>query len=280
MEDKITKSPDRLKVLERIAEHERLKLWDVDVEDDPETIVLMPDKVDYLNKKLSSRIGTYFANRAAVRYYENEIKKGDFIIKEINGIENYKGVDGGAVITCNHFSVYDNYAIYRAIREFLPKGHQLYKVIREGNYTNFKGLYGYFFRHCNTLPLSSNPKTMMLFMQATDTLLRRGEKILIYPEQAMWWNYRKPRPMKNGAFRMAVKSKVPVIPAFITMEDTDKLDANGFNIQAYTVWFMPPIYPKEELSDKENAEYLKMSNYNCWKELYEKVYGIPLKYGE
>lgn len=50
MEEIITKSPDRLKVLERIAEHERLKLWDVDVEDDPETIVLTPDKVDYLNK--------------------------------------------------------------------------------------------------------------------------------------------------------------------------------------------------------------------------------------
>ncbi len=280
MEEKIEKSPDRLKILARIAEREKAKMWDVDVEDDPETIVLTPDKVDYLNKKLSSRIGTFFANRAAVRYYENEIKKGDFIIKDIKGIENYKSVKGGAVITCNHFSAYDNYAVYRAIRDYLPKGHRLYKVIREGNYTNFKGLYGYFFRHCNTLPLSSHPKTMMLFMQAVDTLLTRGEKILIYPEQAMWWNYRKPRPMKSGAFRMAVKSKVPVIPAFITMEDTEKLDANGFNIQAYTVWFLPPIYPKEELSDKENAEYLKESNYNCWKNLYEKVYGIPLKYGE
>lgn len=280
MEEKVVKSPDRLKILDRIAERERTEQWDVDVEDDPETIVLTPDKVDYLNKKLSSRIGTFFANRAAVRYYENEIKKGDFIIKDIKGIENYKSVKGGAVITCNHFSVYDNYAVYRAIRDYLPKGHQLYKVIREGNYTNFKGLYGYFFRHCNTLPLSSHPKTMMLFMQAVDTLLTRGEKILIYPEQAMWWNYRKPRPMRSGAFRMAVKSKVPVIPAFITMEDTEKLDANGFNIQAYTVWFLPPIYPKEELSDKENAEYLKTSNYDCWKNLYEKVYGIPLKYGE
>lgn len=280
MEEKIQKSPERLKILEKIAEHERKGLWDKDVEDDPETIVLTPDKVDYLNEKLSSKIGTFFANRAAIRYYEKEIKNGDFVIKAINGIENYKSVTGGAVITCNHFSVYDNYAIYRAIREYLPKGHQLYKVIREGNYTNFGGLYGYFFRHCNTLPLSSHPKTMIKFMQATDRLLRRGEKILIYPEQAMWWNYRKPRPLKSGAFRLAVKSNVPIIPAFITMEDTEKLDANGFSIQAYTVWFMPPIYPKEELSEKENAEYLKQKNYDCWKNLYEKVYGIPLKYGE
>ncbi|MBP5466745.1 MAG: 1-acyl-sn-glycerol-3-phosphate acyltransferase [Clostridia bacterium] len=280
MEETITKSPDRLKVLGRIAEHERLGLWDKDVEDDPETIVLMPDKVDYLGKKLSSKIGTFFANRAAVKFYEKEIKKGDFIIKGVRGIENFTSVKGGAVITCNHFSVYDNYAVYRAIREYLPKGHRLYKVIREGNYTNFKGLYGYFFRHCNTLPLSSHPKTMMLFMQAADQLLRRGEKILIYPEQAMWWNYRKPRPMKSGAFRLAVKSKVPVIPVFITMEDSAKTGADGFKLQEYTVWFLPPLYPKEELSDKENAEYLKTENFGCWKKLYEEVYGVPLIYGE
>ena len=170
--------------------------------------------------------------------------------------------------------------MYRAIRDYLPKGHQLYKVIREGNYTSFKGLYGYFFRHCNTLPLSSHPKTMMLFMQAADELLRRGEKILIYPEQAMWWNYRKPRPLKSGAFRLAVKSKVPIVPAFITMEDSEKTGADGFKLQEYTVWFLPPLYPKEELSDKENAEYLKTKNFELWKNLYEEVYGVPLNYGE
>lgn len=264
----------------RIKDYERLGLWDKDVEDDPASKVLMPNDVDYLGKKLSSKIGTFFANKAAVRYYEKEIKKGDFVIKEIKGIENYLSVNSGAIITCNHFSVYDNYAIYRAIREYLPKGHQLYKVIKEGNYTNFSGLYGYFFRHCNTLPLSSNPKTMVVFMKAVNELLKRGEKILIYPEQAMWWNYRKPRPMKNGAFRLAAKSGAPVIPAFITMEETERVGSDGYKVQAYTVWFLPPIYLKEGLSEKENTEYLKNENYRVWKELYEKVYGIPLKYGD
>ena len=264
----------------RIKDYERLGLWDKDVEDDPVSKVLMPNDVDYLGKKLSSKIGTFLANKAAVRYYEKEIKKGDFVIKEIKGIENYLSVNGGAIITCNHFSVYDNYAIYRAIREYLPKGHQLYKVIKEGNYTNFSGLYGYFFRHCNTLPLSSNPKTMVVFMKAVNELLKRGEKILIYPEQAMWWNYRKPRPMKNGAFRLAAKSGAPVIPAFITMEETERVGSDGYKVQAYTVWFLPPIHLKEGLSEKENTEYLKNENYRVWKELYEKVYGIPLKYGD
>ena len=274
----IGKNLDRIKILEKIRQYELNGEFDKDVEDDPETIVLTPNKVDYLAEKFSTRLFTKIANRKAVKYYEGEIRKGNFVIKKVNGLENYRNVKGGAIITCNHFSVYDNYAIYRAIRAELKKGQRLYKVIREGNYTSFKGLYGFFFRHCNTLPLSSNTETMKKFLRAVSVLLKREEKILIYPEQAMWWNYRKPRPMKNGAFKLAVKNNVPIIPAFITMEDTEKKDNNGFNIQAYTVWFLPAIYSKPGLSEKENTELLKAENYKVWKELYEHVYQIPLEY--
>lgn len=270
----------RQDVLDRIKEYEREGKFDKDVEDDPETITLTPDKVDYLAEKLSTRILTRIANRRAVAFYEGEIKKGNFVIKAVNGIENFRKASGGAIITCNHFSAYDNYAVYRAIRDELPKGRLLYKVIREGNYTNFKGLYGFFFRHCNTLPLSSNTQTMKKFLHATKVLLSRGEKILIYPEQAMWWNYRKPRPLQNGAFNLAVKNSVPVIPVFITMEDTEKLDADGYKVQAHTVWFLPPICKKDGLTDKENIEYIKNENYSAWKKLYEEVYGVPLKYAD
>lgn len=272
------KSLQRLRVLEKIRQFELDGKFDVDVEDDPETIILTPDKIDYLGEKFSTRLFTKIANTKAVQYYEKLIKNGTFVIKEINGLENFKSVKGGAIITCNHFSAFDNYVVYRAIRGELKKGQYLYKIIREGNYTNFKGLYGFFFRHCNTLPLSSNTQTMKKFLSAVSTLLNRGEKILIYPEQAMWWNYRKPRPLKSGAFKFATKNGVPVIPAFITMEDTDKIDADGFNIQAHSIWFLPPIYPKAELNDKQNAEYMKEENFKAWKELYERVYKTTLQY--
>ena len=271
----------RQHVLDKIKEYERDGKFDIDVEDDPETIVLMPDKVDYLAEKFSTRLFTKIANNRAVKFYESEIKKGNMVIKAVNGIENFSAVNGGAMITCNHFSVYDNYTVWRAIRDYMPnKKARLYKVIREGNYTNFKGLYGFFFRHCNTLPLSSNTDTMKKFLHAVKTLLNRGEKILIYPEQAMWWNYRKPRPFKSGAFKFAALTGKPVIPMFITMEDTDRLDASGYAIQAYTLWILPAIYPKEELSVKQNAEYMKEENFKAWKEVYEREYGVPLRYAE
>jgi hypothetical protein len=43
---------------------------------------------------------------------------------------------------------------------------------------------------------------------------------------------------------------------------------------------LPPIYPKQELSFKENIEYLKEENFKVWKELYENVYHKPLSYEE
>lgn len=273
------KSPERLKVLDKIAEYEKNEWWDRDVEDDPETIPLTPDKVDYLNKKLRNKIMNKISNRLAIKFFEKQIKNNNFIIKEIKGLENYRKVESGAMITCNHFNAFDNYAVFRAIRKDLGK-RNLYKVIREGNYTNFPGFYGLLFRHCNTLPLSSNFDTMKNFMEAVKILLERGEKILIYPEQGMWWNYRKPRPMQNGAFKLAVKNNVPIIPVFITMEDSEFIDGDGFNVQAYTLHFLPAIYPNKDLTDKENIENMKQQNYNMWKEVYEDFYKIPLVYSE
>ena len=271
------KSQDRLEVLERIAEYEKKGKWDIDVENDPETIELLPDKVDYLNKKLSSKIATWIANIAGTRFFEKMLKSGQMIIKEIRGIENYLAVEGGAMLTCNHFNACDNYAVYKAIKPYMGR-RRLYKVIREGNFTNFPGPIGFFFRHCNTLPLSSNSETMKKFMTAVKTLLSRGEKILIYPEQAMWWNYRKPRPFKKGAFRFAVTSGVPIIPFFITMEDSENMEPNGFPVQAYTIHIFPAIYPKKELNKSENIEYMMNENARLWKECYESFYGEELKY--
>ena len=129
------KSAHKIELMRRIAELEKKELWHLDVEDDPETYPLMPDKVDYLNEKLSSRIKNRLANKAGARFFDKMIADGQMIIKEVRGIENYTAVEGGAIVTCNHFSVCDNYAVWLALREHMG-GRLLYKVIREGNYTN------------------------------------------------------------------------------------------------------------------------------------------------
>lgn len=273
----MTISQDAKKRLERIEEYERLGLFDKDVNDDPPTRPLRPGEVDYTYKKLSSRIGAFFSNKIGSAHFEKMMKRGEVVLKEIRGRENLEAISGGALVTCNHFSVFDNYAVYKALKPHLGK-RDLYKIIREGNYTSFPGLYGYLFRHCNTLPLSQSLTCMKELMSALHTLFCRGEKVLIYPEQGMWHNYRKPRPLKAGAFRFAAKEGVPIIPIFITLEDTEAKDGDGLPVQAYTVHILKPIFPDQNLSVRENTERMCIENYRLWKETYESFYGKALEY--
>jgi 1-acyl-sn-glycerol-3-phosphate acyltransferase len=273
------KSAHKLELLKRIADLEKKELWHLDVEDDPETYPLMPDDVDYLNEKLSSKIKNKIANHFGARFFDKMIADGQLVIKEVRGIENFNAVEGGRFVTCNHFSVGDNYAVWVALREYMG-GKMLYKIIREGNYTNPPKPFGLFMRHCNTLPLSSQTSTMKKFMRAITALLSRGETILIYPEQGMWWNYRKPRPMQMGAFYMAARNKAPIVPIFITMEDSETLDGDGFFVQNYTLHILPAIYPDPTLSVSAAAEDMKNKNYEAWVKVYEEFYGKPLVYSE
>ena len=275
--DEMKLAPDRVEVLKKIEEYEKKGWFDQDVENDPPAPELLPDKVDYLNKKLSSKIATKWANFLGDRFFKKMIKNGQVLIEEPQGIEHLDALKNGAIITCNHFAVPDNYIIFHCIRKYLPRKY-LYKVIREGNYTNFPGFLGFILRHCNTLPLSSNKRTMVNFMSACNTLLKRGETILIYPEQGMWWNYRKPRPFKLGGFKMAVRANVPVVPMFITMQDSETLGGDGYPLQRHTLHIMPPIYPDPSLGAKVCAEQMRDEAYAVCKAKYEEVYGIPLTY--
>ena len=277
-QEPIEKSQYRQKVLEKIKRFEREGKFDIDAEDDPPTIVLTPENVDYLKKKMSSKLKRIFANKVGEIHVNNLLKENKLIIKEIKGIENLNKVTTGAMITCNHFNPFDCFTVEKVFRMSEKKNKRLYKVIREGNYTNFPGLAGFFFRNCDTLPLSSNKRTMIEFMKAVDTLLQKENFILIYPEQSLWWNYRKPKPLKRGAFKMAVRNNVPVIPIFITMQDTDKIDGEGYPIQEYILNIAEPIYPDKNLTSRENVEMMLNKNFEVWKNVYEDFYGIPLEY--
>lgn len=278
-EDLIKKSQDRLEVLEKIKVLEQNGVFDVDVEDDPETIKLTADNVDYLKEKRYSKLKNKVANKMGMKFLNDLLKDNKLIIKQVIGMENLQKVKTGAIITCNHFNPYDSFAIEKVFRESgQAKEKKLYKVIREGNYTNFPGLYGFFFRNCDTLPLSSSNRTMIEFLKAVDTILQRKDFILIYPEQSMWWNYRKPKPLKNGAFKMAARNNVPVIPVFITMQDSDIIGEDGFPVQEYIINIEEPIYPSENLTEKGNTNVMRDKNFEVWKNVYEKFYKIPLEY--
>lgn len=274
----VKQSEDRLAILDEIARLEREGKFDVDAENDPPTIPIMPGEVDYLNEKLTSKLKTTVANTLGLEFLKKLLRKNELLIKEINGLENIDNLDKGAIFTCNHFNPFDVFAVETAFRSSNKKKKTMYKVIREGNYTNFPGFYGYLFRNSNTLPLATSPKAMEEFVKAVEKILADGDYILIYPEQSLWWNYKKPKPLKNGAFKLATKNNVPIVPIFITMKNSDIIGNDGFPILEYYINIEKPIYPDENATVKENTENMKNKNYEVWKKVYENFYNIPLEY--
>ena len=272
------RAQDRVAILQRIEEYEREGRFDEDVEDDPPSRELLPDEIEYVKKRAIKRLKTKFAYMIARRFLYDLIDEKKLIIKEIKGIEHFRNLNSGAVITCNHFNALDSFAIQLAYEAAEQQSRKLYRVIREGNYTSFPGFYGFLMRNCNTLPLSSNHETMHKFSEAMAQILGGGDLVLVYPEQSMWWNYRKPKPLKSGAYFLAAKNNVPVLPCFITMKDSDIIDKDGFPIQEYTVNISEPIYPAEGVSYRTNMNNMMEKNSEVWKNIYEAVYSIPLSY--
>ena len=273
-------SISRIAILKKIEEYEKAGRFDEDVEEDPPTIELKPEDIDYLHKSLKERLRTKYAFKLASWFLKVMRYSNQFIIEDIKGIENFRSLNSGAIITCNHFSPLDSFVMEIAYRKSHQKlkRRKFFRIIREGNYTSFPGFYGFLMRNCNTLPLSSNKHTMKKFIKAIDKLLQKGQLILIYPEQSMWWNYRKPKPVKKGGFTFAAKNNVPILPCFITMKDSEYKGGDGLPVQKYTINVGKPIYPDNTKSMPENVEYLISEHNRVWKEIYENTYGVPLTY--
>ena len=186
---------------------------------------------------------------------------------KIKGKENLKGLKHkGAIITCNHISLFDSFAVRYAV------GYDIMFLAAEFN--NWKGKLGEISRHTGYLPVTNKIKCVRKLNEAIEFyLIKKHKKILIYPEQSAWRNYPKPRPMKNGAFHYATKHNVPIIPLFITFRES-----NDEEVLYYTINILKPIYPNPLLTSKENIEYLRKANYNQNKQCYEYTYNTKLEY--
>lgn len=268
-------SPDRLAVLEKINNYEKLggDYFFCDVEDDPPCRTLMPSDVDYLHKTFKFKFNGFFSR--GVEWFCKEACKSKYEIR-ICGEENLKDLTGGAIFTSNHFSVTENIAVKLA-GEKAPGKHRMYKLVREGNYF-MPGVIGWLLKYCDTLPLSSNLMTMKMLDDAISKILKNGDFLLIYPEQAMWWHYQKPRPYKIGAYYYAAKNDVPIVPCFVTLHAKDpNYDILPDNVR-YEIHIMSPIYPQKDIRPHFEAQRMREENARLCREMYEKVYGKKLEY--
>lgn len=268
---------ERLEILDRIKEYEKLggAYFNKDVENDPPSKELKPDDVDYLYKKFKNKFKHFLGVRLGNKIRRDAKKKYQV---ELNGLENLKGLKGPLIITGNHFAHLESICETLVCKK-INKHKKMYIVIKEGNF-QMEGAYGFLFKYCDTLPLSSNIHTMKLFNEAVSEVLRKKHFILIYPEQSMWWNYEKPRPQLRGAATIAIKNNVPILPVFVTLTNQDTNDEFGFPLKKYTVNILKPIYPDLTKSLKEDSIRMTNENYEQCVKKYEEVYNKKLVYGD
>ena len=196
---------------------------------------------------------------------------------EIIGLENLEGVEGGAVITSNHFGPLDNTAIRYLFHHKL--GMKRVNIVSQETNLAMPGVIGFLMNYADIIPISGNKKYLGgKFLEKIQSLVDKGEYVLIYPEQEMWFNYRKPRPVKRGAYYYAAKMGTPIISCFVEMVDKDEIDRDNFRKVQYKVHVLPAIYPDPSLSVRDNSARMCEIDYMQKKAAYEKAYKKELTY--
>ena len=235
------------------------------------------------NRKITDR---YIINRNTLTY---KIKKscGVALSKvatkvinkdtEIIGLEKIPTDLGGVLITSNHFSPLEN-TVIRHLMNNLGRKHL--GIISQTSNFAMRGIIGFLMNYADTIPISTEPRYLIrdFLVILKERLVDKQHAILLYPEQEMWFNYRKPRPPKNGAYFYAAKLNVPIISCFVEMVDMSEDDTDEFNKVKYILHILDVLYPDPDKSIKENTEALGFADYTLKKDCYENVYGKELTY--
>lgn len=218
--------------------------------------------------KIKRGFGVLFAKRAA-----RVINKNTDII----GLEKIPSDIEGMIVTSNHFSPLENTVIRHLVTKL---GRRRLGIISQTSNFAMKGPLGFLMNYADTIPISTDPRYLARgFMSIMkERLVEKGDAILLYPEQEMWFNYRKPRPPKNGAYFFAAKLNVPILSCFVEMTDLEDDDTEEFKKVKYTLHILDVLYPDADKSVKENTDRLAEADYRLKKECYERVYGKPLTY--
>lgn len=261
-------STQKIQIIKKIDEYERLGLFDQPVQPhNPDLVKPMTDDYKYLRSNIFSKITSTIAHgivRLASLFFAKNVNL------KIVGKQNLKGIKS-AIVTCNHVNNVDCTFVTKAIRN-----HRVYYTVSPIN--NKKGFGGYCLRRGGILPFGTSVANTKNMSRAIAKLLDKKAFILFYPEAELWWNYKKPRPYKKGAYYYAVTNNVPIVPMFITFKQRNKKSKDGIPKYDLTLHVMPAIYPNPNFLKQDNINNLMHQNFLMCKDVYEKFYKTNLSY--
>lgn len=214
-------------------------------------------------------------NEAQAKAYDKLIKIEG--AKKLQPIEKVVKDGKGIIVTSNHFNPLDNLCIKKMLKQSLNL--EPYIVVQAGNLAA-TGVIGELFNYLDHIPVAKSTNYIRgeFLSRLKDAVVKEGRPVLIYSEEEMWFNYRKPRPNKRGAFYFAAELGVPVVPCFVEILDTTRPDNDEFFESEYIVHVLEPIFPDETKSSRQNSIMMAEKDYELKKAAYERAYGKKLDY--
>jgi 1-acyl-sn-glycerol-3-phosphate acyltransferase len=166
-----------------------------------------------------------------------------------------KALKNGAFVYANHTSYFDAFSC-----QCVVPGKNY--IIGYTDALSLPGFVGRIIKHAGYMPLPTKVKDYKKFNEAMDYFIKdRHSGIVIFPEAHIWPFYNKIRNFKSVSFNYPAKYNVPVIPV------VNCYRKSKFSKKAkISMFILDPIYPKEELSEKENRDYLRNE---CYKAMVE-----------
>lgn len=129
---------------------------------------------------------------------------------QIKNKHRAKGPQHGAIVTTNHFKQTDSLPIKKLANRCHKK---LYVVIEDSN-LKLPGFFGFLMNNINAIPIVQSYQYLgREFPKHLQKVFDKKGWVLIYPEQEMWYNYRKPRPLQKVLITTQLRLKFRLSPA-------------------------------------------------------------------
>ena len=122
----------------------------------------------------------------------------------------------------------------------------------------FNGKDGFLMKHIGGIAIPDNYGGLKKFDQAMDELHSQKQWIHIFPESCSWYHYAPLRSFKTGAFNMAYKYSLPVLPLMISFRPRTgwrKLFSKSGPL--LTIRVGDPIVPNPNASRKEEVARMR-----------------------
>ncbi len=169
-------------------------------------------------------------------------------------LKKYKAaLKDGALAVCNHVYPFDAICVTRALR---PLRRLRIPMLQD----HFNGNKRWMLVNLGGVPLPHDMSGLKEFNNAFDEYHRRKDWMLVFPEAVRWNNYKPIRPFRKGAFTMAYRYGIPVVPCVINFRPRKGIYRlfGSKDTPCYDITICEPIVPDTSAPRRSEVDRLRV----------------------